>query len=93
MIAADYLSIIGQVITIASTIIVFTKFSQKKFLLGIHLLYFLIFFIVGLIGLLGSSEYVEKMMGFPEGKNTDIKECLNSDLDCQISPHFNLYRS
>jgi hypothetical protein len=49
--ACLYISIIGFVITVADTVLFFYKFTQKDKVLWFHLVYFLMFFITGLVAI------------------------------------------
>lgn len=70
MMALLYLSIFGLVITIANTILLFFKFTQKEKLLWFHVGYYLAFLICGCIAL-SNKDYKSYMNGLSGKLLTD----------------------
>lgn len=63
------MSIFGLVIVVANTAVHFTDFSQKERVLWIHLVFYLSFFICGLVALVGGSDYLNYMLGLATSGN------------------------
>ena len=60
LLAALYFSIIGFVIVVANYALLFYKFTQRVKLVWFHGIFYLLFFIIGIVGLT-NSDYNDRM--------------------------------
>ena len=67
--ATTYMAIFGLVIVVLDTAVHFTKFSQKERILWIHIIFYLAFFICGIVALAGGSEYLASMIALTTSSN------------------------
>lgn len=83
-----YLSIFGLVITIADTILLFFKFTQKGKLLWFHLGYYLAFLICGCVAL--SNKDYKSYMSALNGHVITDPVCLAATfvLECLLAPNY-----
>jgi len=83
---------IGFVVTFANTIIFFYRFSQKDKLLAIHLIYFLLFFITGIVALTDYG-YLDRMESLQSAYGSSACTANGYLNECYLSSSFLAYRN
>ena len=87
-----YIAMIGFVVVLANSIIFFFRFSQKDKLLAVHILFFLLFFITGIVALTDYS-YLDRMEALELAYGTSACTVNGYLNECYLSTAFLAYRN
>jgi hypothetical protein len=61
--ALTYLAILGFMIVVSNTAVYFTSFTQKERMIWLHVIFYLAFFICGIVALAQQPDYSAHMTG------------------------------
>lgn len=87
-----YVAMIGFVVVFANTIVFFLKFSQKDKLLAVHIIFFLLFFITGLVALTDYG-YLDRMKTLQSAYGSSACTANGYLNECYLSSSFLAYRN